>query len=1039
MRTNNPYIDSLLSDGKIQQILNEQEKAYWNAALENVSDESVKPSLSLAKLTFLFTAFSFENLQEKEIAELSYRLLKSFPISDDALRMEFNGLANIEVEDQYLTYYFIIASIALLLEKTISARLALTDYNENKNGDSRWDRRVLTSILRALLYLIRKKNGYEDIRKAINEISLLQEEQKKFEADYLNTFASNQQTEEALWLLSLYHTSKAVIETAEYILKGYEYSNRRIDAIVRQHMDMAKKLTSIESEKRVLSIIESDLYALINHCIWTGTAWHEKIKALCKQKGESGKLELLPSQRDAISKNLFDVAANAIVLQMPTSAGKTMLAEFNIAVTKSLLPQSKVVYIVPSRALVNQVYHDLKTDLSSLGLSIEKTSSVNEVDPSEDAFLQSDEIDVLVSTPEKLDLLIRRNHPSVQDVSLFIVDEAHTIRNGARGARLELLIAILRRERPNAKYMLLSPFLPGNKTSIQDWLGGGNTIEVDWKPSEKIVVGINVTQKKVKIEFVPSPYVAQYKQGYSIEKNNDEELLSSGKSRILEYTCKHYTEIGKTQLVLCQGRTSTNKVARKIFDWVDAPNNLSGDIQLVQKYMTEEIGCPSLFSQLLSKRIAVHHAGLSDEARLLIEHLIRERQIQYVCATTTVAEGVNFPVSSVYFDSYYRGKTQNENVLSSSDFWNIAGRAGRTMVDDFGKIFLPFNSKENKALGLSIVNKSTEEITSVLAKLFDDRQSIISALETDSNMALFRLSHDYEDSFSPLFQYFIHLLHVSKNEYVQDIEDLFKDTFIYSKLSLVEQTEFISLCKKIYQTIEAKYSTQTGLLSFADKTGFSVPSVLKIMGEQSKRNSISDLDSWKPENLFNRNNYSNLAEKIDVIATLPETGLGTDSKQASFNPNIVAKVLIAWVNGDKMNNISTLHPSFSGTDIDKQITDFVNYLNGARFKASWGLSALEGIVKGVDSEIKDSYVPSFVYYGVNEKKSLALRMIGIPRSISPSLSQVIENDVSTYSFTKLRKTINELPLRDWDALTPSSSKLSGEEWKRVVDILMKGK
>lgn len=377
--------------------------------------------------------------------------------------------------------------------------------------------------------------------------------------------------------------------------------------------------------------------------------------------------------------------------------------------------------------------------------------------------------------------------------------------------------------------------------------------------------------------------------------------------------------------------------------------------------------------------------------------------------------------------------------MSSSDFWNIAGRAGRTMVDDFGKIFLPFNSKENKALGLSIVNKSTEEITSVLAKLFDDRQSIISALETDSNMALFRLSHDYEDSFSPLFQYFIHLLHVSKNEYVQDIEDLFKDTFIYSKLSLVEQTEFISLCKKIYQTIEAKYSTQTGLLSFADKTGFSVPSVLKIMGEQSKRNSISDLDSWKPENLFNRNNYSNLAEKIDVIATLPETGLGTDSKQAPFNPNIVAKVLIAWVNGDKMNNISTLHPSFSGTDIDKQITDFVNYLNGARFKASWGLSALEGIVKGVDSEVKDSYVPSFVYYGVNEKKSLALRMIGIPRSIAPNLSQIIENDVSTYSFTKLRKTINELPLRDWDALTPSSSKLSGEEWKRVVDILMEGK
>lgn len=1037
MRTNNPFIESLLSDEKIQQILNDQGNAYWDTVLENVCDETANPSSPLAKLTFLLMAFSFENPKEKEVAELSYRLLKSFPISDDTQRKEFNALADINVVDEYLPYYFLTASMALLLEKTISARLALSKYIEKTIKDSRWDIRVLSSILLSLLYLIRKQNGYEDIRKAINIITNLQKEQKVFESDYLNSFVANQQTEEALWLVALYHTSKAVVETAQYILQGYEYPNRRIDTLVRQHMDTARKLTSIESEERLLSIIETNLYALIKHCIWTDTAISEKVKELCKLKGETGILELLPSQKDAISQKLFDVAANAIVLQMPTSAGKTLLAEFNIVVTKSLLPKSKVVYIVPSRALVNQVYHDLRTDLSPLDFSIEKTSSVNEIDPSEDAFLQSDEIDVLVSTPEKLDLLIRRNHPSVQDVSLFIVDEAHTIRNGARGARLELLIAILRRERPNAKYMLLSPFLPGNKTSIQDWLGGGNTIEVDWKPSEKIIVGINVTQKKSKTELIPSPYAAPYKQDYISERPIDVSLNTSGKKRILEYTCKHFVEEGKTQLVLCKGRSTANDTAKDIFNWVDTPNSLSEDILLVQKYLTEEIGCPTLLSDLLSKKIVVHHAGLSDESKLLIEYLIRKKQIQYVCATTTVAEGVNFPVSSVYFDSYYRGQSRKENVLSSNDFWNIAGRAGRTMVDDFGKIILPFNSKVNKELGLSIVNKSTEEIASVLAKLFDDRQNIVSTLETDEH-ALYRLSREYEDSFAPLFQYFIHLLHISKNEYVQDVEDLFKDTFIYSKLSLPEQTEFIALCKKIYQTIESKYSSSTGLLSFADKTGFSVPSVLRIMNEQSKRASIADVESWKSENLFNRNDYSNLSEKIEVIAALPETRLGTDSNKAPFNPDIVAKIIIAWVNGDKLNNISAQHPSFVGSDINRQITDFVNYMNGARFKASWGLSALEGIIKGVDSEVKNSYVPSFVYYGVNNKKSLALRMIGIPRSLSPSLSQVIENDVSTYSFTKLRKTINELPLRDWDALTPRSSNLSGEEWKRVVGILMEG-
>lgn len=1039
MKTSNPIILSLLSDERIQTLLDEQERAYWESSIGVICNHSTSNPLSLSKITFLFAMFSFENTKEQDVAELAYKLLKTFPIEENTQRAEWNDLVNLQLKDEYLSYYFLLASMALQLNKTISARLSLSDYMEQLSEESNWESRVFDGILRSLLYLIRKKEGYKDIRKAIDVINKLQREQASFESDYLNNFNSNQQTEEALWLIALYHTSKAVVETAQYILQGYNYTNRRIETVVRQHMDMARKLSRTERNKGILTIIETDLYALINNSIWTGTAWHEKVKLLCKQKSDLDILELLPSQRDAMSQRLFDVAANAIVLQMPTSAGKTMLAEFNIAVTKSLLPQSKVVYIVPSRALVNQVYHDLRADLSQLNLSVEKTSSVNEVDPSEDAFLQADEIDVLVSTPEKMDLLIRRNHPSVQDVSLFIVDEAHTIRNGSRGARLELLIAILRRERPNAKYMFLSPFLPGDKTSIQEWLGGGNTIEVNWKPSEKVVFGINVTKKKVNTQMIPSPYAAPYKQEYKSESPIDVPLqTSSGKGRILEYSCKHFAEDGKTQLILCQGRQTANNTATNIFNWIDTPNPLGEDIQLVQKYLEEEIGSSTIFSQLLSKRIAVHHAGLSDETKLLIEHLIRKKQIQYVCATTTVAEGVNFPVSSVYFDSFYRGQAKEENVLSSNDFWNIAGRAGRTMVDDFGKVILPFNTKKNKDLGLSIVNKSTEEIASVLAKLFNDRQRIIDVLETDDH-ALTRLMYEYDDSFTPLFQYFIHLLHVSKNEYVQDVEDLFKDTFEYSQLNIVDQAAFIELCKKIYQTIEAKYSSQTGLVSFADKTGFSVPSVLQIMREKSQNILISDLDSWKPENLFSKRDSSNLAEKIRVVAALRETGLGTDSKQAPFNPEIVARVLIAWVHGEKLNNISSLHPTFQNEDVTKQITDFVNYMNGARFKASWGLSALEGIVKGVDSEVKDSYVPSFVYYGVDDKKALALRMIGVPRSLSLSLSQAITGDVSQYSFTKLRKTIGELPMRDWDALTPQQTNLSGEEWKRIVSILIEGK
>ena len=634
----------------------------------------------------------------------------------------------------------------------------------------------------------------------------------------------------------------------------------------------------------------------------------------------------MPSQRQAMEQNLFDVYANASIIQMPTSAGKTMLAEFNIVLTKSLRQDAKVVYVVPSRALVNQVYFDLRTDLTPIGLNVERTSSATEIDPTEADFLIADDVDVIVSTPEKLDLLIRRSHPSVEDVSLFIIDEAHTIENGERGARLELLVAMLRRERPNAKYMLLSPFLPRRTDVLAEWLGGGNIINVDWKPSEK--------------------------------------------------------------------------------------------------------GCTSLFSEILGRGVAVHHAGLSDEVKLLTEHLIRKGLVNYVCATTTIAEGVNFPVSSVYFDTYQRG---TNNILSANDFWNIAGRAGRTMVDDFGKIILPFNSDKNKETGIEILRKGAEELTSVLSKLFIDREYVLNTLIQDKGLE--KLMYRYTDAFIPISRYFVHLLTVSKNEHMVDLDELFKDSLVYYMLENEQQkNEFIELCKQIYLTIQTKYADNIGILKYADKTGFSIPSVLKIMQQKSTN---ADLNTWNTDVMFDRNNPINLTAKIKAISELRETGLGTDDKSAPFNPELVARILIQWVKGDKINTISTTHPHFISEDTNKRLTEFVTYINQLRFKASWGLSALEGIVKGNEDEMKDSYIPSYVYYGVDSSNALAMRMLGIPRSMSSSLSNVISGNISEYSFSKLRNIIQSLSLNDWDSLKPQQSRLSGEEWKYIVNLLMR--
>lgn len=773
-------IDTILQKESIISLLNESEKRYILGQLKLPYTSELNDEEVLRLSFFLINAIFTEGEGEFDTA-IAYNLLKSININTENGTSLFNEVFGMLGVNAKSLYYFYLANIALKADKQISIRVDLMEYNPNTESDPNWRNRLLNKAFEAYIFLVRKKDGFSDIEKALTVIETLKQEQKTYEEEYLKQFSTANEVQEAYILLSFYHLSKAVVETATYLIRGYDYKDR-LDAVIRQHLDIAKKL--VKNEPRLYSIFQLFEYGLNEmhkNAIWTNTKLGDKVRKLCEQKSKLGILELLPSQREAlIEKKLLDVAANVTVLQMPTSAGKTLLAEFNIVVTKALRADAKIVYIVPSRALVNQICFDLKSDLEPLEFAIEKTSSAIEIDPTEDSFLNGDEkIDILVSTPEKLDLLIRRKHPSVDDVSMFILDEAHTIQNGERGAKLELLLAILRRERPNAKYMLLSPFIKNADDFLTEWLGGGNSIAIDWKPSEKLMLGINTkiskTKNEVHIEVLPSPYESIKPIGKTKIENSHEIESTGSKDQILEFTIKHFSEEDKTLLLLCWGKTTANNRAKFIYDKVNqySPKD---DVKLVKKFIEDEVGRQTTLSNVIEKGIVTHHSGMSDETKLLIEHLIREKHIRYVCATTTIAEGVNFPVSAVYFDDYRKGdQRKGKRNISVNDFWNIIGRSGRTLVDNYGKIILPFNSPQNISNARDLISNSANELTSVLAELFENAQIIEQKLnEIDGLRQLLR---DYSNSISPLIQYFVHLLTVGENEYfVSEIEDLFKDS-----------------------------------------------------------------------------------------------------------------------------------------------------------------------------------------------------------------------------------------------------------------------
>ena len=153
---------------------------------------------------------------------------------------------------------------------------------------------------------------------------------------------------------------------------------------------------------------------------------------------------------------------------MPTSAGKSFIAELAIVKTLENNKEQKCIYVAPTRALCTEIENDLFYRLRRLNINVSSMLDTDE-DVLEKELLN--DINVLVVTPEKLDLLIRRHQDLRDKVSLFIFDEFHKIADGSRGWLLETLITWLYVNQIGYDYkILLMSAIASNAESINTWL-----------------------------------------------------------------------------------------------------------------------------------------------------------------------------------------------------------------------------------------------------------------------------------------------------------------------------------------------------------------------------------------------------------------------------------------------------------------------------------------------------------------------------------------------------------------------------------------
>jgi superfamily II DNA/RNA helicase len=423
-------------------------------------------------------------------------------------------------------------------------------------------------------------------------------------------------------------------------------------------------------------------------------------------------VELWRSQTRALPE-VNDAERSSYCLKMPTSAGKTRVAE--LAILRFLIdhrdePKTQCVYVAPFRSLAVELESGLRQSFHPLGIRVSELYGGFELSPVDRLLMEQTRI--IVATPEKVDAFLRYNPEFADQIRLIVIDEGHIISPTERGVRFEFFLhrLITRFTNQNVRFFFLSAVLP-NIDQFAAWITGDskNVIESDWRPSRIMLGELRWNGHRARIDYTHSGYhplehdcfVSSFIQplrGQQLRGTHRRNPFPHSMREAVADATLSFSQQDMTLVFVAQKRSVEpfgrellealrirNIVAKREGSKFVLPISPEGR-ELMDECIAlaeETMGADAEIIQFLQNGFVVHHGGLPQKLRIKIEQLVRRQVVRLVVATTTLAQGVNFPIRTVIVHSLQHGYGQ---PLSPLDFWNICGRAGRGMTENEGQV-----------------------------------------------------------------------------------------------------------------------------------------------------------------------------------------------------------------------------------------------------------------------------------------------------------------------------------------------------------------
>ncbi|NPV71472.1 MAG: DEAD/DEAH box helicase [Firmicutes bacterium] len=407
---------------------------------------------------------------------------------------------------------------------------------------------------------------------------------------------------------------------------------------------------------------------------------------------------LLEVQVKALEYGLLNGAS--LLVTAPSSSGKTFVGE--MAAINAYYKRKRTFFLVPMKALAEERYAEFKSKYEAFGLEI----AVSSHDRTEfDSSILNGRFHIAVVVFEKMNVLMTQHPAVVNNCGLVVVDEIQTLNDPERGPELEILLTKIKTANEKARepiqIVCLSAVL-GDLNGLDRWLGATHC-DVRSRPLElhEAVLSPDGTLRiRESITGIERTEVLQGISGVAIPKNT---FGAASRARMeqsilerLSIICRKPVSEGKHVLIFRKWRP----IARDTAQYLSKTLGLPPATRIIQELRdVESTNSENALHECLNGGVAFHTADLAVETRLALEKAFRDPQgqIGVMVATSTLSVGVNLPSSIVVIPDTLKPDSQSEGRLletpiTTSEYKNMAGRAGRTRFGEEGLSILVANS-----------------------------------------------------------------------------------------------------------------------------------------------------------------------------------------------------------------------------------------------------------------------------------------------------------------------------------------------------------